>query len=396
MLRNVALALAAMLTSACTTDHDCQLNGVCDAGSAVCQCDAAWGGASCGTLNVGIGSYAYAPPNTTAWGGGPPVYDATKQQYVLYVTEMSNHCGLSVWQRQSHVAKAVAATPHGPYTHEKIVIPTQAHNPCYVQDPPTGTHLIFHIGGGDNPPSPSNVFLNCTNGTTPAPPPPQLQQQHSAAPATMTPSQPYVHFSDSLDGPFERLNITLPPGVVPVGWGYDNPAPFIFDNGTVLMLTRKYNGTKPRVEPHDTIWLVRAPSFRGPFEFVGDGPVFGDEQFNEEDPCIWRDHRGHFHALFHFTRGHAWSPDGLNWSWGGGVAAWTSIIRDATFPGGLRTLKDAERPRVWVNPTTKQPELFFMASGGDQQPTKVGLNQLGFLAVQPIGASAAAAFFEQA
>ena len=33
------------------------------------------------------------------------------------------------------------------------------------------------------------------------------------------------------------------------------------------------------------------------------------------------DHRGHFHALFHFTRGHAWSEDGLNWRWGGGKKA---------------------------------------------------------------------------
>ena len=39
-------------------------------------------------------------------------------------------------------------------------------------------------------------------------------------------------------------------------------------------------------------------------------------QGNHEDPCIWRDHRGHFHALFHFGASHAYSADGLTWHWG--------------------------------------------------------------------------------
>ncbi len=63
------------------------------------------------------------------------------------------------------------------------------------------------------------------------------------------------------------------------------------------MLTRKYNGTasKLHIVPHDTIWLVRAPSYAGPYELLGE--FVPNEKFNEEDPCIWRDHRGHFHAL---------------------------------------------------------------------------------------------------
>jgi hypothetical protein len=189
--------------------------------------------------------------------------------------------------------------------HEKVVVPTQAHNPYYVQDPVTKTNLIFHIGGGDNPPTPSHPFLNCTNGTTP-------MGLDSSSPIYT--SQPYVHYSSSFEGPFQRLNLTLPPGHTPVGWGYDNPAPWIFDNGTVLMLSRKYNGTAAHahIEPHDTIWLVRADSFKGPYELVFDRPVFEHENFNEEDPCLWRDHRGNFHALFHFTKGHAWSADGEN------------------------------------------------------------------------------------
>jgi hypothetical protein len=39
---------------------------------------------------------------------------------------------------------------------------------------------------------------------------------------------------------------------------------------------------------------------------------------NEEDPGIWRDHRGNFHAIFHGP-GHAWSADGLKWSFKVGI-----------------------------------------------------------------------------
>ena len=31
----------------------------------------------------------------------------------------------------------------------------------------------------------------------------------------------------------------------------------------------------------------------------------------DEDPGIWRDERGHFHAIFHGP-GHAWSADGVD------------------------------------------------------------------------------------
>ena len=86
---------------------------------------------------------------------------------------------------------------------------------------------------------------------------------------------------------------------------------------------------------------------------------------------------------FHFTGGHAWSSDGINWKWGGGKRAWTTQIRGPN--GTVITLRDAERPRVWVNPKTKRPELLFVASGGARQPTTVGKNAVGFLAVQPIG-----------
>lgn len=64
---------AQVAAPACTNAMDCQLNGLCTNGH--CVCDAAWSGSNCGQLNVFPGTMAYNPPNRTAWGGGPPVYD---------------------------------------------------------------------------------------------------------------------------------------------------------------------------------------------------------------------------------------------------------------------------------------------------------------------------------
>ena len=35
----------------------------------------------------------------------------------------------------STIVRAVATSPEGPYVEEELVVPTQAHNAYYVQDP---------------------------------------------------------------------------------------------------------------------------------------------------------------------------------------------------------------------------------------------------------------------
>ena len=159
----------------CRFDEDCQLNGRCTGGA--CDCDAAWSGEHCEALALeGAGSLAYGGPASkiSSWGGGPPVFDRAKKEWVLFVrtylpvrsacvlslaltwlvagcvqvTEIANHCGLAEWQHQSTVVKTISSQPQGPqgpYTREKLVIPTQAHNPYYVFDPSSQMHLICKI-----------------------------------------------------------------------------------------------------------------------------------------------------------------------------------------------------------------------------------------------------------
>ena len=164
----IAAAAGPASEATCRSASDCQLNGLCLAQK--CHCDAAWTGSTCESLALaGPGVLAYGGPesNITSWGGGPPVLDPATGKWVLYVTEIAEHCGLSEWQHQSTVVMTTADQPEGPFAREKLVIPTQAHNPYYAFDPASQTHLIFHIGGGDNPESSDNKFKHCTNGTTP-------------------------------------------------------------------------------------------------------------------------------------------------------------------------------------------------------------------------------------
>jgi len=383
------------LAATCHSALDCQLNGLCESGA--CQCDPGWGGLDCGDLQLEPGAVAYgcAPEaltgvkptcDVTSWGGGPPVWDKKKKQWVLFVVEMAQHCGLSVWQWMSTIVKTTGVSPAGPFTRDSLVIGAESHNAYYVQDPRSGKHLIYHIGTGVNGSKPWDN--NCANGTTSA-----GLQHMSTFPAGATYS-PEIHWSRSLDGPWDRLNISgVPAGEMPRG--ASNPAPFIFDNGTTIALFRVYNATP--VHHTSRIFVMRAASFVGPYEVLGEAfhpggsPTFNSSvssHVHEEDPTIWRDFRGNFHALCHFTHGHGFSTDAVTWHWADpkvrGRSAWTDSI---LLPNGtVAEVRDGERPRIWINETSGLPELLFVASGGHRQPTVADGQARGFTLVQKIRA----------
>eukprot|EP01052_Picozoa_sp_SAG31_P033662 SAG31_NODE_3833_length_3838_cov_2.158866_2_plen_379_part_00 len=361
---------------------------------------------------MGDGVLVYGGPssNITSWGGGPPAFDAATGMWTLFVTEIDGHCGLSEWETQSTVVAAIAASPAGPFRRGWLAVGRQAHNPYYAWDPSSKTHVIFHIGDG----RPHGRLRNCTDGTTPPPPATELTHSQweghtrdSGCPGVVSPCGSWVHFSPSLAGPFQRMQVpfnTRNKTTESTGFVMDNPAPFIFENGTVILLIRKINNcafsrpsscSRPRALTE--IWLARAPSFRGPYEIIGDAPITSSTR--AEDPAIYRDVRGNFHAIFHGP-GHAWSTNALDWSFDGSFLPPTSPAKcktagDASGCGGpyVATLRrqngsveivhDAERPRVWVNQTTGLPELLFFSSGG-AHPTAADGHTRGITIVQRI------------
>jgi hypothetical protein len=68
--------------------------------------------AAAATTKTHICTARYGGPesNITSWGGGPPVLDPETGKWVLFVTEIAEHCGLSEWQHQSTVVMTTAST----------------------------------------------------------------------------------------------------------------------------------------------------------------------------------------------------------------------------------------------------------------------------------------------
>ena len=129
----LVLALAAAHAYACSSPMDCELNGVCIAG--VCVCDRGWKGETCGALDIGPRQLAYGngvTPNTSCWGGGPPMRSPATGLYHLFVTEIAGSCGMATWARMSQTTHAVSDTVAGPFMKVDVAIPTQSHNTYYT------------------------------------------------------------------------------------------------------------------------------------------------------------------------------------------------------------------------------------------------------------------------
>jgi hypothetical protein len=113
MLLVLLLFIRGVASGGCHDDEGCSLNGVCATGS--CRCFAPWEGNSCGVLATlpqprapafgGAGSSA-------SWGGSVV---AAGGAYHLYVSTMTEGCGLLDWQTNMNIVHAVASNPLGPF-----------------------------------------------------------------------------------------------------------------------------------------------------------------------------------------------------------------------------------------------------------------------------------------
>lgn len=303
---------------------DCSLNGACNDQGA-CECDKGWTGDTCEILKLDTTPkvvYGHGASNSSSWGGGPPVYDGTK--YHLYVTEIAAGCGMCTWARMSTIAHTVADRPEGPYQKVGVAVGTQAHNAYYTYSPSDKMHLLYHIGGGDNPDSCNPYFQGCEGGITPNCT--GIRPPHGwPAPSCPSNSVTHIHYSKSLDGPWTSAgSINVTTKKLPFDAGTSNPAPYVFPNGTTLMVARGKdagrfpNGTR---QVYHNIFLYRAQHWSEGYSWVplagvnGSVPV-GNGKVLTEDPVLYRGRRG-FHLLLHSAPDltHGWSPDGLQWGW---------------------------------------------------------------------------------
>eukprot|EP01065_Artemidia_motanka_P004619 TRINITY_DN121_c0_g1_i5.p1 TRINITY_DN121_c0_g1~~TRINITY_DN121_c0_g1_i5.p1 ORF type:complete len:406 (+),score=117.13 TRINITY_DN121_c0_g1_i5:59-1276(+) len=311
----ITAAVVAAAAAACSTDLDCSLNGVCTGGK--CECDAAWNGTACEKFAIlprepgHTPAYGYSP-NVTSWGGG--IFKGDDGLYHLFVSEMAddhgNFCGLKEWPSHSRIAHAVAKDPMDVFKKVDVALPQQAHNaaPLRKLGEKGAKWYLFHIGSASGKP-----VSNCT-----------VEAVHEdVAVESLTGSTPgnFLHVADSPSGPWTPL-----PAI-----GCNNPAPMLHNNGTFYVLCNNGGGFKiHRTEDPSKGGWKDAAVFNFPPSWGGAGSD-ASKYLRNEDPYLYMDKRGNWHALAHrydyrdgyppnpnqtepvLVSGHAFSVDGVNW-----------------------------------------------------------------------------------
>ena len=357
--------LTVAVAAACVTDDDCSLNGLCDA--TVCACDAAWAGASCSRLALLPAPHdgGYRALNTSSWGGTVVHFDGA---WHMIVAESLGGCGLNAYARNLRLAHAVSSSGAvaGPYVRAGDVTAPVANTAHAVRDPADGSLLLFATGCGAAAAHGCPPITECRAGAT------DLGADMSpGGAACAVPTEcvdddgTNVFRSASGDpaGPWELDTSPLLDTAAPrqlhadgtIAY-YCNPAPLLLENGTALLMYRDYYPTQT-FPATNVVGLARARrGWRGAFDFpLGvDGHVVANFT---EDPHMWRDARGHFHALFHAldrwgtadagstVGGHAYSRDGLAWAYSREYAYSTTVAFD---DGTSTTFARRERPEAVV------------------------------------------------
>ncbi len=158
--------------ASCSSDSDCNLNGVCVTGA--CVCDRGWSGPSCGQLDL-LPVEARSPAATSgqiwppqglqqsAWGGN--VVAGADGGFELVVSDLGT-CGLEAWQTNSRIVSAKSKSLTGPFVFDSEVMGAFAHNANPVKisaGPDRGALAVFHVGDGIT----KGSLRRCSNGTTP-------------------------------------------------------------------------------------------------------------------------------------------------------------------------------------------------------------------------------------
>ncbi|KAE8446957.1 hypothetical protein EG329_011439 [Mollisiaceae sp. DMI_Dod_QoI] len=273
-------------TFRCTTNLDCNLNGICSPSTQTCVCDPGWTTPTCGALDLlpaKLGSgYNHTASNTSSWGSKIIHSPTNPKQLHLFLAEFTHHCGLDYWSPYSRIIHATSLLgPLGPYTFEQEVVGTFAHNPTVIWSPADEKYLLYYIG------CPVQVNATCTGPS------------FSCGPGNFINGESGISVLSSPD-----LWTWTPHGQVLMGsddeeWDADitNPSPFpLFspsDKTQEMLLV--FRGCPYNCSGNELISLSTASSFLGPYTKLS-SPLFPE---GNEDPFVWRDKRGNWHMLLH-------------------------------------------------------------------------------------------------
>jgi len=283
----------------CTTDSDCNLNGICTSG--VCHCDPGWSEADCGKLDLlpatkGSG-YNLTGNGTSSWGSKIVRDPKDSNLYHLFAAEFQVKCGLDYWAPFSRVIRAESRTgPAGPYKFAAEVAGSFAHNPTVVYSPADRLYLLYAIGCPVKiPTSCQSIQFTCGDGNN--------VNGESGVSVWVSPDlRSWTFFGQVFKGSNDQSL-----------WDADstNPTPlplYSSSNNTAAVLL-VYRGCPYNCAGNELINVATAPTFKGPYTRLHKQPIFGD---SNEDPFVWRDKRGNYHMLTHSLEpngGFGWGPN---------------------------------------------------------------------------------------
>mmetsp|Transcript_11041 Transcript_11041/g.22001 ORF Transcript_11041/g.22001 Transcript_11041/m.22001 type:complete len:391 (+) Transcript_11041:43-1215(+) len=339
----------------CSTDDDCNLNGVCNVSSGgtarVCVCAAEWTGDNCGLLNLESARPSpfsgFNEALNSSWGGSI-IQDPDDGLYHMFVSRLAGHCGLNAWAHNSEVVRATSNDPEGPFEYAETVLPFFAHGPS-VRQMPDGSFMLMHLGCG-YPNRAARFVEGCINGTTPDA---YNQKKEIEAEEIAVCSQfnVLVLTAPTLLGPWSpndgsggtQVSLSRPSWSAsgPRGRHFSNPAPHFMANGTILLAYRADDrkGT-------ERVSVGRADSLLDSYVDSRAAPAV---DATVEDPFLWQDERGHWHMLMHNMEAiaaHAFSRDAVTWTVSS-VEPYDNIV--LFTDGSTVSMKRRERPQLLLD-----------------------------------------------
>eukprot|EP01083_Nonionella_stella_P170294 579227_1 len=326
----------------CVSDIDCEFNGKCDTITNICTCNKGWSGYHCQTLNLqkateGTGYHILNDNNsgkpTSSWGGSVFVDKSDTNndtKYHMFLAEFDRHCGVHSWTLNSVVTHAQSTKGwNSPYQRVEVLHSHFAHEPNSATGP-DGELIIyysaFNFSGVEE--------CECSDGSTP--------------PSCKTPPNRFINLMDwspsgSPNGPWNRT-VIFP--TKPTTQGDTNLAGVITQNGTFIGLMRYW------IKTGSQIHLVTSMDWKDGSKYLISELLLFPQLISgyTEDPFVYVDCNGHYHAIFHnmspggqaLCGGHAYSANGIDWIYAG-----SSYGNHVEFTNGANfTFSRRERPHL--------------------------------------------------
>ena len=332
----------------CRSNEDCSMNGKCDTGSGRCQCRRVWTGDRCQTLRIGkprrhsgyqmnrpmrvfprkkfdrrANEFRYAEPgadsgelvrdaasgnvkaaHSSSWGG--TVVRDKNGKYHMWVSEITDHCGIVAWGWNSQVVHATADDAQGPYQFESVVWPVFAHEPRVVPLR-NGSLVMFFTADLDRDTARRCVCCHrsrCDGSTKQGDCPfKRVDPVEGAIDEVERSSKTYASIAQSPEGPWSKP--------FEVGHGDANISPIIFANDTSVVLARKW-GLFNWYGSHMVMQVSQHWSRMTETRTDYNDDIFKDfGSAGVEDPFVYEDQDGVVHAIFH----HMWGSGSWNRWW---------------------------------------------------------------------------------